>query len=237
MFENQRILSFIGARSGSKGLKDKNILPFAGKPLIHWTVVSSLNSDYIDRTLVSTDGENIARAARKSGADVPFLRPAAFATDQALIEDALRHALDWFKKHEKQVYDYILLLQPTAPLRTTQHIDQAIEFYFKQRKTVNDTLVSVTQAPFKAGWLMEQKRSGYIDYCFDIKGQKRRRQNIPSYYLPNGLIYLAPVSVIRRGSFYSLRTIPFVMDESVSVDIDERSDFDRALKLFRGRKT
>jgi CMP-N-acetylneuraminic acid synthetase len=236
MFQEKKILSFIGARAGSKGLKDKNILTFAGKPLIQWAIDSSLRSKYIDRTIVSTDGERIAEIARKAGADVPFLRPAPLATDKALIEDALRHSLTWLKKNERAKYDLIILLQPTSPLRTVKHIDDAIEHYFLNRKSSRDTLVSVVKAPDKTGWLMEQSPKGYIDFCFDVKGQKQRRQNIPSYYLPNGLIYLAPVGVIGKGSFYSSRTLPFVMDDGVSVDIDSKEDFNRALRIFRSIK-
>lgn len=236
MHQKKKILAFIGARAGSKGLKDKNILNFAGKPLIQWTIDSSLRSKYIDRTLVSTDGEKIAAIARKAGADVPFLRPAPLATDKALIEDALRHALTWLKKNERVRYDLIVLLQPTSPLRTVNHIDAAIEYYFHNRKSPSDTLVSVVKAPAKAGWLMKEFPKGYIDFCFDVKGQKQRRQNIPSYYFPNGLVYLAPASVIGKGSFYSSRTLPFLMEESVSVDIDSREDFNRALRMFRSIK-
>ncbi len=236
MYKNKRILAFIGARAGSKGLKDKNILNFAGKPLIQWAIDSSLRSKYIDRTLVSTDGEKIAVISRKAGADVPFLRPAPLATDKALIEDALRHSLTWIKTNEGVRYDLIVLLQPTSPLRTVKHIDAAIEHYFHNRKSSSDTLVSVVKAPAKAGWLMGQGPKGYIDFCFDVKGQKQRRQNIPSYYFPNGLIYLAPVAVIGKGSFYSSRTLPFLMDDSVSVDIDSKEDFNRALRMFRSNK-
>lgn len=233
MYGQKKILAFIGARKGSKGLKNKNILKFAGKPLICWTIQASLCSKYVDHTLVSTDGENIARIAKAAGADAPFLRPAPLATDNALIEDALRHALDW--KNIKNTYDYLLLLQPTSPLRTARHIDEAIAYYFRHRQTPSDTLVSVTKAPAKTGWLMKENSKGYIDFCFDVCGQNRRRQNVPSYYLPNGLVYLAPTAVIRRGSFYSSRTLPFVMDEKISVDIDNREDFKRALKMFRAK--
>jgi len=236
MHSPKKILALIGARKGSKGLKNKNILEFAGKPLISWTIEASLRSKYIDHTLVSTDGENIARIAKAVGADVPFLRPARLATDKALIGDVLRHALLWLKENQGKTYDYLMLLQPTSPLRTTRHIDEAIAYYFRHRKTPNDTLVSVIKAPAKMAWLMQKDKKGYIDFCFDIKGQKHRRQNAPSYYLPNGLIYLAPTAVIRRGNFYSSNTLPFVMDKKVSIDIDSPEDFKHALKMFLLRK-
>ncbi len=235
MYRKNKILAFIGARQGSKGLKNKNILQFGGKPLICWTIEASLNSKYIDNTLVSTDGEKIAQISKAAGANVPFLRPANLATDKALIQEALRHAIKWLKEKNGQTYDYIILLQPTSPLRTTQHIDGAIAYYFRHCRSSNDTLVSVTKAPVKTGWLLEKNSKGYIDFCFDIKGQKIRRQNIPRYYLPNGLIYMAPIKRIYKGSFYSSCTLPFVMDEEVSIDIDSMEDFEVALKRFRSR--
>jgi CMP-N,N'-diacetyllegionaminic acid synthase len=230
MYNHKKILAFIGARKGSKGLKNKNILNLCGRPLICWTIQAALGSKYIDRTLISTDGENIARISKAAGADVPFLRPAKLATDKAPIEGAIRHALDWIEKNDKNSYDYLLLLQPTSPLRTSRHIDDAIKHYFRHRQTPGDTLVSVNRASPKTGWLMGKNSKGYIDFCFGL--QDHRRQNIPSYYLPNGLIYLAPTKVIRRVGFYSSHTLPFVMDEKASVDIDSREDFKHALKML-----
>jgi CMP-N,N'-diacetyllegionaminic acid synthase len=237
MVGGKTILSVVCARAGSKGLKNKNVLNFAGKPLIAWAIGASLKSKHIDRTIVSTDGDAIAKAARKAGADVPFVRPADLATDKASVEDVIRHALAWIEHHEQRRYDYVLLLQPTSPLRTTRHIDEAITHYFAKRKGVSDTLVSVTQAPAKMGWLMTADAKGHISFCFDHKGQARRRQTMGPLYLPNGLIYLAPIGIVRKGSFYSPRTLPFVMDAEVSVDIDTKDDFDRALKLFRAQRS
>ncbi len=235
MYREKKILAFIGARKGSKGLKNKNTLKFAGKPLINWTIQASLASKHVDHTLVSTDGENIARIARAAGADAPFLRPAPLASDRALIEGAVRHALDWLKENKKIDFDYVLLLQPTSPLRTAQDIDDAIIYYFRHCQTPADTLVSVKKAPVKTGWLMEENPKGYIDFCFDIQGQKHRRQNLPSHYLPNGLIFFAPTEVILRERFYSSRMLPFIMDEDISVDIDDKEDFKHALKIFSQR--
>ena len=130
MFQSKKILSFIGARGGSKGLKNKNILNLAGKPLIAWTVEASVQSKYIDRTIVSTNSVEIASAAKDAGADVPFMRPDELATDNAPIILAMQHCLDWLEKNEGECYDYILRLQPTSPLRTVEHVDLAIENYF-----------------------------------------------------------------------------------------------------------
>ncbi len=235
MFKKERIVSFIGARAGSKGFKNKNVADFAGKPLIQWTIEASRGSKYIDRTLVSTDGADIARIARQAGGDVPFMRPAQFATDEARLEDAVRHALGWLKD-AKDRYDYVLVLQPTSPLRTTAHIDRAIEYYFKNRMTKKDTLVSVVKAPKKNAWLMEENAKGYVGFCLGTKKNKRR-QALPDYYLPNGIIFFGPAEVIQKEGFYSRRTLPFVMEEDISIDVDTSEDLRRALEIHNAKRT
>ena len=236
MFGKKSILAFIGARAGSKGLRHKNMRSFAGKPLVCWAIDAARGSKYIDRTLVSTDGARIARVARAAGADVPFMRPAALATDSASILHAIWHATDWLAQNEGSSYDYVIMLQPTSPLRSSKHIDQAIEHYFKNRKTERDTLVSVTIAPKAVVWLLEKNTSGYLDFCFPLTAQKLRRQASPGYYLPNGVIFLGPLGRARKRLFYTARTLPFVMPENASVDIDTKEDLTRALELFNLQK-
>ena len=235
MYNAKKILAFIGARAGSKGFKDKNIADFAGKPLIHWTIQAAKESRHIDRVIVSTDGEEIAKIAQEAGADVPFLRPADLARDESAIDDALRHGLQWLKSHDNDSYDYLVLLQPTSPLRTSRHIDQAIEQYFQNKKTDKDTLVSVYAASQKMGWLMEVKSSGYIDFCLDaMKNDKEcRRQNLREYYLPNGAIYIASVKTLLDSGFYSGHAIAFIMAPNESIDIDTLEDFQISLDFFK----
>ena len=236
MFGKKSILAFIGARAGSKGLRHKNTRSFAGKPLVCWTIDAARGSKYIDHTLVSTDGARIARVARSAGADVPFMRPAALATDSASILHAICHATDWLAQNEGSSYDYVIMLQPTSPLRSAKHIDQAIEYYFSNRKTERDTLVSVTIAPKAVPWLLEKNTSGYIDFCFPVTAPHPQRQVSLGYYLPNGVIFLGPLGRARKRLFYTARTLPFVMPENASVDIDTKEDFTRALELFNLQK-
>jgi len=232
MFKSKKILALIPARAGSKGIKNKNIVDFAGKPLIYWTIQASCHSQYIDHTVVSTDGEEIAMIAQEAGADVPFLRPAEFADDKATLEAPLHHCIDWFERQNSMIYDYLILLQPTSPLRTSRHIDEAIQFYFENKKTNDDTLVSVTLAPRKVGWLMQKKDSVYIDFCFDISNVKRLRQEMSDYYLPNGAIYFGPIGILKKQGFYTPQVLPFLMKDTVSIDIDSPKDLEEALKIF-----
>ena len=232
LFGKKSILAFIGARASSKGLRNKNTRSFAGKPLICWTIEAALGSKFIDRTLVSTDGFRIARIAKAAGASVPFMRPAELATDTASLLHSIRHATHWLAEHEGNAYDYVMMLQPTSPLRNVRHINEAISYYFKHRKTNLDTLVSVTCAPAKTGWLLQRRQSGYIEFCFPTTAQKLERRSLPEYFFPNGAIFFGPLGVWSKRLFYSARTIPFLMPESASVDIDTAEDFKRALELY-----
>lgn len=238
MFGTRTILAFIGARAGSKGLENKNILDLAGKPLIAWTVEASLASKYVDRTIVSTDSQRIAQIAKEAGADVPFLRPAELATDESLLDVAMQHCREWLSRNEQKSYDYILLLQPTSPLRTALHIDEAIRYYFENEKSPESILISVVSAPKKLGWLMQKKKSGYIEFCFDNSQRKSRRQELADYYLPNGAIYFGPARLMTRLSVHTSHLVPFIMGQESSIDIDSKKDLEEAaIKLqLQGRQ-
>ena len=115
MIDKDKVLGLIPARGGSKGLPRKNILPVAGKPLIGWTIEAAKNSRYLDRLILSSDDREILETAEALGCESPFVRPEALATDSALAIDVIRHAVEAVNDH----FDYIVLLQPTSPLRTT----------------------------------------------------------------------------------------------------------------------
>ncbi|MBN1897583.1 MAG: acylneuraminate cytidylyltransferase family protein, partial [Spirochaetes bacterium] len=129
----QKILGIIPARSGSKGIKDKNIFPLKGKPLIFYTIKEALRSRFLDRVIVSTDSKKYAAIAKTYKAEVPFLRPKGLAEDFSSPMEAIFHALDFFKKKERYIPDIIVWLQPTAPLRKAFHIDEAIKKLLSSR--------------------------------------------------------------------------------------------------------
>jgi CMP-N,N'-diacetyllegionaminic acid synthase len=220
------ILAFIGARGGSKGLPGKNIRNLGGKPLIQWTWESAVSSKYVSSVFISTDCEEIASTCRDFGADVPVLRPTELATDEAPIGDAIAHAVDWMREHAGKEVKYILLLQPTSPLRNTQHIDEAIEQYFRDRQDSQETLVSGYSAPPKTGWLCEVSDKGYLDFVFGEAKSigTRQRQRLAERFYPNGAIYISPISGF-DGNFYSEKTQLYKMSPEDSVDIDTLEDF------------
>ena len=231
MFNNKKILAFIGARAGSKGLPGKNTVSFMGKPLIEWTIEAARKSKYPDRIIVSTNCENIRNTALDCGVEAPFLRPQEMATDDAPLQDAILHGIDWISENEGQHYDIILSLQPTSPLRTADHIDKALEYYFSHAKTAQNTLVSVKRLPKKLGWIMEKKAGNYIDFCFPVSKQKLSRQNLKTFFLPNGAIYIAPIPLFRKQkTFYAGNTLFFEMKDKDSADIDTKEDLHNALQ-------
>jgi len=130
MYKDKKILALIPARGGSKGLPRKNIKPLLGKPLIAWTIEQSLASKYLDKVVVSTEDKEIAEISKKYGAEVPFIRPKELAKDDTPSIDVVLHAIDFLEK--KELFNIIVLLQPTSPLRTISDIDNSIEFLFSK---------------------------------------------------------------------------------------------------------
>lgn len=236
MYGDFSLLALVPARGGSKGLPNKNTLDCAGKPLIEWTISAAQSVNFIDDVLVSTDSDAIAEISRRSGASVPFLRPAELATDDSSMVDAVKHAWENHRNAQGKCFDYVVLLQPTSPLRTSAHIHDAIEFYFKNRRSDDDTLASVYQVSQKHGWLMQSPgESDYIKFCMDVSAKNPQRQKLRPYFLPNGAIYIVRGSAL-SGGFYSDKTLPFVMDATDSVDIDALADLNDAEALLRKRQ-
>ena len=140
MYNDKKVLALIPARGGSKGIKNKNIADLCGKPLISYTIESAKNSKYIDDIVVTTDSRQIAEVSEKYGAEIPFIRPIELAGDTSKTIDAVIHAID--KLNElKRIYDVLVLLQPTQPLRTYEDIDNSIECFFRNDEK---SLVSVS---------------------------------------------------------------------------------------------
>ena len=232
MYDNCSILAFIPARAGSKGLPNKNIENFAGKPLIEWTISAANNVNFFDDVIVSTNSEKIANISSLAGASVPFLRPDEIAQDNSNIWDAVKHGwlnhLDPNGKH----FDYVVMLQPTSPLRNSEHILSAIEHYFNNRNSDQDTLISVMESDKKNNYMMQiQKETGYINLCLDVNKNYLNRQDLKPIFLPNGAIFIIKGTEI-DGGVYRKNTIPFIMDISNSIDIDYKDDFMKAESLF-----
>ena len=164
MIEGKRVLALIPARGGSKGIKDKNITPLCGKPLIAYSVLAAKNSRYIDDVVVTTDSERIAETAKAYGAEVPFLRPAELASDTAKTIDAVLHAVKWLEDHQKS-YDLLVLLQPTQPLRRTEDIDGAIELCIQRDMQDVVSVKEVSEHPILMRTIVKRENCRMYSPC------------------------------------------------------------------------
>ena len=224
------VLAIIPARGGSKGLPGKNIKMLHNKPLINWTIDAALNAKCISNVVVSTDDDKIASIAIEAGAVVPFKRPDFLATDEATSMDCVKHCIDALKQ-QGEVFDYVIMLQPTSPLRTSADINDAFAKYVRSSNHPNETLVSVCSAPTKYNWLMKAEGE-YLNFVNKQNTSKLQpRQQLPNLFLPNGAIYIDTVKNL-GDSFYSKNTLFYLMPNERSIDIDTLEDFYQAEKLI-----
>ena len=223
MSKDQSVLAVITARGGSKGIKDKNIKPLAGQPLIAWTIQACLNSNKLDRIITSTDKTNIADICLKYGVEVPFIRPNDLAQNDSPHIDVIIHAVDWLSTNCDYNSDYVLLLQPTSPLRSTEDINKAIELAMKYNA---DSVISVCKAAVHPYLNKQINKDGNLsDFIDKPKGYLPRQLHPPVYYL-NGAIYLIKTEVIQKQrTFFPDSTIPYIMPVERSLDIDTIWDF------------
>ena len=217
----KRILSIIPARAGSKRLPRKNMADLAGRPLIAWTIEASLNSKYITKTVVSSDSKEILKIAKEYGAD--FLkRPGLLANDTASSESVVAHALESIEEK----FNFIVLLQPTSPLRKTEDIDNSFEKLFRENVTA---LVSVCETDNKILKAFKENEKGFLEGLSNNKYPFMRRQDLPKTYMSNGAIYIVKVSdFLKNNSFYTDKTISYVMHGDSNLDIDTKDDLKKA---------
>jgi N-acylneuraminate cytidylyltransferase len=214
----------IPARGGSKSVPRKNVRVVGGKPLIAYTIEVARACKRVERVIVSTDDAEIASVARQYGAEVPFVRPAEFATDLATDLQVFQHALGWFAEHEGREPELLVHLRATAPLRPPQKIDEGIDL-IRSRPDV-DSLRAVelaTQSPYKM-WLMGD--DGLLAPVVTGMSQPEHynlpRQVLPLVYWQNGFLDIYRPSVIReRGLLCGERILPFVVDPIIDVDYEE----------------
>jgi len=217
------VLGVITARGGSKGLPRKNILQLAGKPLIAYTIEAALGASFLDRVVVSTEDEEIARVSRQYGVEAPFLRPRDLAEDESSIYSVLIHAVRWLEEHQNWHADYILLLQPTSPLRRSEDIDGAIMLALEKDADGVVSLNEAKQHPYQMKRLTGDGR--ILQFISQSKPIERRQELSPAYAV-NGAIYLVKRSILlEQETFYTERTLPYLMPPERSLDIDSRWDF------------
>jgi CMP-N,N'-diacetyllegionaminic acid synthase len=228
MIYDKKLLAIVPARGGSKRLPKKNIIDFLGKPLISWTIESALGSKYIDRLIVSTEDNEIASISKKRGAEVPFLRPRQLAEDDATSLDVVCHVIQKLESLG-EIYDYVILLQPTSPYRTSAHIDKAVDM-LKAKNAFS--IISVTQAKHSPLWANKIQKNGDMSRFINKKYLNMRSQDLPIYYQLNGAIYLCKVqNLLRENTFFMKNSFSMLMDYKSSVDIDDKYDYISAISL------
>lgn len=214
MYRGKRFIAIIPARGGSKGIPRKNIIDIAGKPLIAYTIETALESKCLDRIVVSTDDLEIAEISKLWGADVPFIRPSHLATDDAKTIDVLIHTLETLKEK----FDYVVLLQPTQPMRTSKQIDEAIQQIVDNKQS---SLVSVEEVVDHPILYRTLTKDGVLIPLLN-QNSTVRRQDFETFYKVNGLIYINLISKLSNET--SLNDNSFAFISGATIDIDSAED-------------
>lgn len=223
-----RTLAIIPARAGSKRLPSKNVKLLAGKPLVAWTVEQACRCQYFSEVIISTDCSDIANIAKNYGAKVPFLRPEVLSSDSASSIDVVEHALNHFAM-QKEVFEYVALLEPTSPLRKKEDLDQAMRFFLENSEHY-DALISVgkieREHPSIIKMIAENRLLPYVDNFAALEA-----------YFPYGVIYASKVSTLLTSkTFYQSETLPYLIERWQNFEIDDEVDFLCTESLFEKYK-
>jgi len=232
-----KILAVTLARGGSKSIKNKNLSLINGKPLIYYTIREALKSKMISRYIISTDDKKIKKISEKYGAEVPFLRPKKYSTDKAKAVAADIHALKWIEKNEGRKYDFFVELMATNPLKTYKDIDKVLK---KLIKTKADSVIGVVKLddhhPIRIKKIVNGKIKNFSKNLTEIP-ETHRQQLKPTAYIRNGSIYASKRNLLIKGKRYGTKnSIPYIMDSSKSVNIDNGIDLMIAKQLLKKRK-
>lgn len=235
MYKKSSVIAIIPARSGSKGLKDKNILDLNGSPLISWTIREALKSEYIDNVVVSTDSVEIQQIAKRFGAEAPVLRPSHLAVDSSPTYTAIEHMLDYYKLTYQKEFEFVVLLEPTSPLRTFEDIDFAMNKLGLHPKATS--IVGVgrceTQHP---DFLVKIGKEGFISNLAGTNIVSKRRQDISEVFFLEGSIYISKTDSLKEfKSFYQDRTIAVEFPKWKTFEIDDLTDFLIVEKLLQNQ--
>ncbi len=214
-------IAIIPARSGSKGVRDKNIRNLCGKPLMVYTIEAAIKSGCFDEVMVSTDSDKYAEIAINNGANVPFLRSNETSTDKASTWDTAEEVLEEYRKNGT-TFDTFCILQPTSPLRNAVDIKEAYTIYNKQ---ANFAVVSVCEAEHSPLWCGHLPESREFINFIDFDSMKQRQAG-GKFYRLNGALYIVNYSRFREDRYlYQQGSFAYVMDQLKSVDIDTEIDF------------
>tara|TARA_B100000900_G_scaffold97411_1_gene80460 strand:- start:14768 stop:15472 length:705 start_codon:yes stop_codon:yes gene_type:complete len=231
---SKKILAIIPARSGSKGIKNKNIKKIINKPLIYWTIKEAKKSRSISKLIVSTNSKKIKNIALKYNVSVPFLRPEKISNDNSSDYELIIHAINFYKK-KNIFFDYVLLLQPTSPLRTSEDIDKLVKYAMTNNLK---TLVSFAKVKSEhPNFLFKVKNGKILRYSKQKKSIDTIRQKVKDLYYPEGSIFFSKVrTYLKYKSFYNKETKLYLLPKWKSFEIDDIEDLKFVEQLLKIKK-
>lgn len=238
MFKGKKIITLIPARGGSKSIPKKNIVNLGGYPLVAYSIAAAKLSKLISRVIVSTDSEEIAEISKSYGAEVPFLRPKKYATDNARDIGLIKHAIRWLKKNENYCPDYLVFLRPTTPLRNVKIVDKAISEIIKDKRA---TALRSGHLFESSAYKLFRKKGSYTeffgkkDFRPGVEYQDLPRQRLPATYKTNGYVdILLPKTIEKTGKLHGKKIRAFITDEVA--DIDSLRDVNFAKQILKDKQ-
>ena len=227
------MIALIPARGGSKSIPAKNIKELLGKPLIAHTIEAAKKAKSIEKIILSTDDEKIAEIAGNLGAEIPFMRLKELAQDNALSIDTYIYTIERLNKEFGENCEEFTVLLPTAPFRTAEDIDNAVDIFYEKGA---ESVISVCEAPYPPLWTQKIDKLGTLKSYFPVHAGESNRQDLEKAYKPNGAIYVFKFSLLKtKHSFYSEKTYPYVMPPERSIDIDNYLDLEFAEFMMKKR--
>ncbi len=231
------ILCIIPARSGSKGIPDKNIKSFCGKPLLAWSIIQAIKCKYKMKIVVSTDSQKYANIAKEYGAEVPFLRPVELSDDLSTDIEFLKYTIKGLELVQNYKPDIILQLRPTAPNRTVKNINSCLDTFIKNYENYDSlrTVAEVEKSPYKM-YSFDNENNKLVPLFDNINSTKESfnqpRQILPKTYLHNGYIDVLKTDLLKDDLISGSNIYPYIMDKSNNIDIDYEDDWINAEKNF-----
>lgn len=226
---SKKILGIIIARKGSKRIPNKNERMLGSKPLLYYTIKAAIESNVIDRLILSTDSQSLAKIAEEYGVEVPFIRPDYLATDESSGIDVVKHAVNYMEEKEGFHPEWIMMLQPTSPFRDKRHIRKAVERVGKEEC---DSVIGVVEVKYHPVRCRIINSSGYLEPYIKnspIPLHIDRIQDLEKVYAANGAIFLCKTKVLfDTNSFYGEKCCPLIIDPISSIDLDEQLDWEIA---------
>lgn len=231
----KKIIALIGVRSGSSGLKNKNILKLSGRPLMAWIIQTARKVKLIDRVIVSTDSKKYQKIAKKYGAETPFIRPKSISRKLSNEIDYVKHAFNFLKKKENYSPDIIVRLLATSPLQNKKDIEEGIKLFLKSKCNSVVIISEAKQHPMKALKIVKNKKNTSLVGYFDNKGESASglpRQIFTKAYFRSNVIIFDP-KILKKNTMTGKKVKYLVVDKNKNVDIDDKIDFEFAKFLIR----